>query len=81
MPEKTTANFDWTVSIRVIFQNLLDSAQVQHHLVIPSAPHFAGVDFSAAGFVIDDDIQTFPFLQEFVRQLQSSMQLENRDLA
>ncbi|SFI69197.1 dihydroneopterin aldolase/2-amino-4-hydroxy-6-hydroxymethyldihydropteridine diphosphokinase,TIGR01498 [Kaistella treverensis] len=47
-----------------------------------NAPRTIDLDVTTYnGFVIDDDIQTFPFLQEFVRQLQSSMQLENRDLA
>ncbi|WP_226064582.1 2-amino-4-hydroxy-6-hydroxymethyldihydropteridine diphosphokinase [Kaistella polysaccharea] len=32
------------------------------------------------GFIIDEDIQTFPFLQDFVQQLQPEIPLENSDL-
>ncbi|WP_052252143.1 2-amino-4-hydroxy-6-hydroxymethyldihydropteridine diphosphokinase [Kaistella solincola] len=47
-----------------------------------NAPRTIDLDVTTYnGFVLDDDIQTFPFLQEFVRQLQSSIPLENRDLA
>ncbi|ROI10364.1 2-amino-4-hydroxy-6-hydroxymethyldihydropteridine diphosphokinase [Chryseobacterium sp. H3056] len=47
-----------------------------------NAPRTIDLDVTTYnGFVIDQEIQTFPFLLDFVRQLQPSIQLENRDLA